>query len=78
MTCQRICPKNKDFLHNVENGITFSQEETTLLLKELTLKQLPDAMVRKLVQFDLAGFIDIFPRNLSVLLKQESSDESKL
>jgi epoxyqueuosine reductase len=78
MTCQRICPKNKDFLHNVENGITFSQEETTLLLKELTLKQLPDAMVRKLVQSDLAGFIDIFPRNLSVLLKQESSDESKL
>lgn len=69
MTCQRICPKNKDFLHNVENGITFSQEETTLLLKELTLKQLPDAMVRKLVQSDLAGFIDIFPRNLSVLLK---------
>ena len=77
MTCQRICPQNKHFLHNIDDGAMFSQEETALLQKGLSLKQLPATMIDKLVQFDLAGFLDIFPRNLSVLLKQECDDESR-
>ena len=70
MTCQRICPKNKYFLQKVENGATFSQEETTMLLKGVIFNQLPDAMVEKLVQFDLVDFLDIFPRNLRVLFEK--------
>jgi epoxyqueuosine reductase len=70
MTCQRICPKNKYFLQKVENGATFSQEETTMLLKGVIFNQLPDAMVEKLVQFNLVDFLDIFPRNLRVLFEK--------
>jgi epoxyqueuosine reductase len=70
MTCQRICPKNKDFLHKVEDGATFSQEETAILLKGVAFDQLPDAMMEKLVRFDLVEFLDIFPRNLSVYLER--------
>lgn len=69
MTCQRICPQNKGFLHNFEDGATFSQVETAMLMKGFTLDQLPDPMAKKLIQFDLVDFLDIFPRNLSVLLK---------
>jgi epoxyqueuosine reductase len=69
MTCQKICPKNKDFLHKVEDGATFSQEETAMLLKGVIFNQLPDALVEKIVQFDLVDFLDIFPRNLRVLFE---------
>jgi epoxyqueuosine reductase len=69
MTCQWICPKNKDFLHNVEDGAAFSQEEAELILEGSSLDQLPTALAKKIKQFDLVDFLDIFPRNLSVLLK---------
>ncbi|OGO36480.1 MAG: hypothetical protein A2W35_13040 [Chloroflexi bacterium RBG_16_57_11] len=71
MTCQRICPKNKDLLHNVEDGATFSQEEAELLLKGSSLDQLPTSLAKKIEQFGLVDFLDIFPRNLSVLLERE-------
>lgn len=69
MTCQWICPQNKDFIHDVEDGATFSQEEAELLLKGSSLEQLPTALAMKIKQFDLVDFLDIFPRNLSVHLK---------
>jgi epoxyqueuosine reductase len=67
MSCQRICPKNKGFLRKVEDGATFSQEETELLMKGGSLDQLPAALVEKIEHFDMVEFLDIFPRNLRVL-----------
>jgi epoxyqueuosine reductase len=71
MTCQRICPKNKGYLNKVEDGGTFSQEETELLIKGGALDQLPAVLAKKIEQFDLVDFVDIFPRNLRVLLERE-------
>jgi len=72
MICQRVCPQNRDYLHNVEDGPTFSQEETALLLKGLNIDQLPVTLVDKLTQCDLAKFLEIFPRNLYALLDHKN------
>lgn len=69
--CQRVCPQNRDFLQWVEEGPEFSQEETILLLQRVILDQLPTATVKKLEQSDMVDLLDIFPRNLSVLLSKK-------
>ena len=71
MICQRVCPQNRDYLHNVEDGPTFSQEETALLLKGLDIDRLPVTLGDTLTRCDLAKFLEIFPRNLHVLLDHE-------
>lgn len=70
LLCQSICPQNRDFLPWVEEGAEFSQEETVLLWQGVTLDQLPTETVKKLHQLDLVDFLDIFPRNLSVLINR--------
>jgi hypothetical protein len=65
----RICPENKGFLHHFEDEAAFSQEEAALILEGSSLDQLPTAFAQKMEKFDLVDFLDIFPRNLSVLLK---------
>jgi len=70
MTCQRVCPQNKDFVHWVEEGAAFSQEETTLLLQGQILDRLPPATADKLERSGLASYLDVLPRNLAALLGQ--------
>jgi len=67
--CQRVCPQNREFLHWVEEGVEFSQEETALLLQGVALDQLPPATAKKVEQSDVVELLDVFPRNLGVLLK---------
>jgi len=71
MICQRVCPQNREYLHNVEDGPTFSQKETALLLKGLNIDQLPVTLGDTLTRCDLAKFLEIFPRNLHALLDHE-------
>jgi epoxyqueuosine reductase len=66
--CQRVCPQNREFLPWVEEGIEFSPEETALLLQGVALDQLPPATAKKLEQSDTIDLLDVFPRNLAVLL----------
>jgi epoxyqueuosine reductase len=66
--CQRVCPQNRDFLEWIEGQGEFSQEETALLLERVPLDRQPAATVRKLQQLDLLEYLDVLPRNLSVLL----------
>jgi len=67
--CQRVCPQNREFLPWVEERAEFSQEETALLLRGVTLDQLPPATAKKLEQSDVIELLDVLPRNLGVLLK---------
>jgi epoxyqueuosine reductase len=71
LICQRTCPQNRDYLHNLEEGPTFSQEETAQLLKGLDIDQLPATLVDKLSYADLVKFLDIFSRNLRALLERD-------
>jgi epoxyqueuosine reductase len=69
MLCQRICPENQNYLDWIEEGATFSSEETALLLAGMPLEQLPDEVVKKLEASDLVALLDILPRNLKVLFE---------
>lgn len=66
--CQRVCPPNREFLHWVEEGLEFSQEETALFLQGVALDQLPPATAKKLEQSGMVDLLDVFPRNLAVFL----------
>jgi epoxyqueuosine reductase len=68
MRCQKVCPANKTCLKWVEDGSKFSQAETLLLLQGVELGQLSSATRRKLELSDLAGLLNVLPRNLGVFL----------
>jgi epoxyqueuosine reductase len=69
MTCQQVCPENKEFLEWVEDGAEFSQEETALLLEGVTPDRLPAPLAEKLRRWDLVDLLDVIPRNLGVFLR---------
>jgi epoxyqueuosine reductase len=66
--CQRVCPENREVLDWVEDGAEFSSEETELLLQGVEFDLLPPAMAEKLERWDLTQLLELFPRNLEVLL----------
>lgn len=71
LCCQRVCLLNKPFLQWVENKGKFSQEETALLMEGKPLDRLPSALAIRLEQLDLIEYLNVLPRNLSVLLDKE-------
>ena len=71
LDCQTICPENKNILEWIEEKGEFSQEETALLLEGKMLNRLSSTLIIKLKQLDLMEYLDVLPRNLSVLLDKE-------
>jgi len=72
MECQMVCPVNKKSRSRFEEEIRFSQEESTILLKERSSRKLPPEMINKLQRIGLSEDINLIPRNLGVLLEQNS------
>jgi epoxyqueuosine reductase len=70
MYCQRACPENANFRDWAEEGCTFSEEETDLILKSTPPESLPSETARKLVQLSLLEDTHILGRNLRVLLQR--------
>lgn len=70
LECQRVCPENKNLLEWIEDKGEFSQEETALLSEGKQLDRLPSSMVIKLEKLDLVEYLDVLPRNLSVLFNK--------
>ena len=66
--CQRVCPENRKVLGWVEEGGSFSADETRLLLNGTPLDRLPPETAGKIERWDLAQLVELFPRNLRVLL----------
>jgi len=66
--CQRVCPENKDVLDWIEEGAEFTPEETLLLMRGTPLEQLPSETADKIERWDLTEVVELFPRNLKVLL----------
>ena len=67
--CQRVCPENRDVLGWIEQGAEFDAEETRLLMQGTPLEQLPSRTATKLERWDLTELVELFPRNLEVLLE---------
>ena len=68
LKCQDCCLMNRNNLHCREQGPSFSEEETALLLQAASSTQLPATLTQKLDQYDLTDYLDVMPRNLRTLL----------
>jgi epoxyqueuosine reductase len=69
LTCQKTCPKNRQFLQMVGETADFNEEETKLLLKGVPREELSESTMKKLQTLSLTDYFDELPRNLSVLIK---------
>lgn len=69
MLCQKYCPEDKPFLGWYEENVVFSAEETSLLLKGSSRDELPFETLQKLEKLELIDSLELFPRNLGVLIK---------
>jgi epoxyqueuosine reductase len=67
MICQRVCPYDKNALMDIKEGVTFSEQETSLLLGDLTDESVGAMVDEKLGKVGLDR--SIFPRNLKVLME---------
>lgn len=71
ITCQRVCPYDREFVGKVENCLSFSEEETEYILKGRYSGKKAVVIQRKL---KIAGVdMSVFPRNLQTLLSRPSS-----
>jgi epoxyqueuosine reductase len=68
MLCQKPCPEDRDCLGWVEDGAEFSADETRLLMEGGPPEAYPPDLVEKLNSSDLVYLLNLFPRNLKVLL----------
>jgi len=68
--CQKVCPENKALLEWNKIVTEFTEDETALLLRATPFNQLESATVEKLKMIDWTEDLDIFARNLNVLLKK--------
>ena len=67
--CQLVCPANKPVIKWVEEGETFDETETELILNEVPLDRFPPETAHKLNRSYMAEYLDVLPRNLRTLLK---------
>jgi epoxyqueuosine reductase len=69
MKCQLVCPVNKRLIKWVEEGESFDESETELILNGIPLNLIPPETVNKLNRSYMAEYLDVLPRNLRALLK---------
>jgi epoxyqueuosine reductase len=68
MRCQDVCPANKKVSRNVIEGITFSGDETEILMRVTEIEDLPRALRKKVEDSDLSMLYPVLPRNIGLLL----------
>jgi epoxyqueuosine reductase len=69
MKCQLVCPVNKRFVKWVEEGETFNEAETELILSGVPLDHVSPETAHKLNRSYMAEYLDVLPRNLRALLR---------
>jgi epoxyqueuosine reductase len=72
MICQKVCPANKDAVKWIENGATFDNEETDLILEGVSREQLAPKTLEKLERLDLMSYYEVLPRNLKALIEKSN------
>jgi epoxyqueuosine reductase len=73
MLCQIPCPEDRVCLDWIEDSAEFSAEETQLLIEGRPIGEFPPEMTEKLNESDLVYLLELFPRNLKVLLEKPES-----
>jgi len=72
MICQRVCPIDRGVIGKIEDGESFSEEETEYLLKGKYSGKKATLIRKKLKRAGLD--MSIFPRNLETLLNRPGSN----
>ena len=70
LMCQRICPMNQKQIDSVLKNISFTEEETKMLLEGKLIDTLSEEIKSKLDLLGVTEFYEIIPRNLKKLLEQ--------
>jgi epoxyqueuosine reductase len=68
MRCQEVCPENRAVNHRREEGVTFSETETGMILQAVPKEELPPSLLAKLQGLNMDGYLSVLPRNLAVLM----------
>jgi epoxyqueuosine reductase len=77
LLCQKVCPENRTFLDRIEDGDTFSEEETALIMNATQPNHVPEKTAEKLKRIGMLEYCDILARNLRVLLNSPRSTDCK-
>ncbi len=73
MVCQLVCPANRGLRNQFGEGESFTEEETALVTKGVSVDQLPRSTADKLQRLGLLEDVGLITRNLNVLIRQRSS-----
>lgn len=69
LICQKVCPMNNKQKDDVLDNISFSEEETNLLLYGAPISSFSDEMRKKVLLLGIDRWYDAIPRNLDTLFK---------
>jgi epoxyqueuosine reductase len=76
MSCQDVCPVNKEVVGWEVPGREFTEEETQMILKGVPKDKLPDRTVDKLQAIYMFDDYDLIPRNLRALVEKLQKAEA--
>jgi epoxyqueuosine reductase len=71
--CQKACPADREFMENIENGATFSQVETNLILKDIPVRHMPEKTKEKLNELGILEYVGLLGRNLQALMNNSKA-----
>jgi epoxyqueuosine reductase len=71
MYCQKVCPMNQKLQNWIEDRATFSEEETSYLLKSLSPDEIPNRTREKLEKLGMMEYIDVLGRNFKALIENK-------
>ncbi|WBW95919.1 4Fe-4S double cluster binding domain-containing protein [Oceanirhabdus sp. W0125-5] len=72
LICQRTCPMNYEQLDNFIESISFTEEETNMLLKGEPIETFSTESKRKIYMLGLDDWYKAIPRNLKTLFELEN------
>ncbi len=75
MHCQIICPQNKKHFAYNPDTITFTEEELSWILQNTPRENIPQNLAKKLKDLDMYEDYPELPRNFTVLIEKQNSEE---
>ncbi len=73
LICQRVCPMNSAQVNNILEGISFTEEETRMLLEGKPIDSFSKEMQEKVSMLGIDEWYLAIPRNLKLLFEVQTS-----